>query len=132
MSGVQPREEFSDLQSLDRVVEILGIWRKRYQVEPGVGERGKESSQLNEMQRTMRNKAERARQTQLAESFLVQATVIHVPEGEIYSAAVMLTYISQWLPASDQAKRARAELAKIEKQKPEVLAVLKALGLGNR
>lgn len=125
-------EEFSDLQSLDRVVEILGDWRKRYQVEPGVGERGKEYSALDGKQQTMRNKAERARQTRLAESFLVQATVIHVPEGEIYSAAVMLTYISRWLPASDQAKQARAELAKIEKMKPEVLAVLKALGLGNR
>ena len=125
-------EEFSDLQSLDRVVEILKRWKTRFQVQPGAGERGKEYAELDVKQKTLRSKAETRRQTQLAGSVLDQALYIHIPEGEVYSAAVMLTFITEWLPASEQAADARKELAKIQKEKPQVLEVLRALGLGGK
>ena len=91
----------------------------------------------------MRGKALEKAQTQRAGAFFEQAVMVHKEEKEFYSAAVMLSYILEWLPASAQAKgtpqqrdgeevveNAPSELAAIAKDRPDILKVLKALGLG--
>ncbi|MHC4338996.1 MAG: FHA domain-containing protein [Planctomycetota bacterium] len=126
---IQDYKEFKDLQSLDRVQEILKVWRDKFQVAPGQGTRGKVYEKYASTEASHRMEAERKRQSSLSRPFLEQAQYIHLAEGENYSAAVLLSYISNYLPASDEAKLARDELAKIEKEHPDVLKVLKALEL---
>ena len=64
-----------------------------------------------------------------AAGFFEQAKYLHMASGEDYSAVVMFTYIAEWLPFAEQVGEARTELDTISKQKPQVLKVLKALGL---
>jgi hypothetical protein len=122
-------EEFRDLQSLDRVQAILHEWRTRFQVKPGEGQRGKEYEGIAKKERELRNAALSKAQSRRAAGFFEQAKYLHMASGEDYSAAVMFTYIAEWLPFAEQVGEARTELDTISKQKPQVLKVLKALGL---
>ena len=78
---------------------------------------------------TLRFEAERKRQGKLSSAVYEQAMYIHDPEGEKYSAAVLLSYIVKYLPASEEAKQAREKLAAIEKEHPDVVEVLRSVGL---
>ncbi len=125
-------EEFNDMQSLDRVAEIVALLQGTYQIVPGQGPRGERLEKLAQAEAQKRAKAERQRQGEIAKPLLELALYVNLPEGETYSAAVLLAYIRHYLDQSPQAAEAAKEMAKIEKAHPEVVAVLDGLGIGGK
>jgi len=132
--------EFKDLQSLDNARDIFETLVEEFQVAPGEGPRGEHLAQLMAEESRLRTAALRKQQGEQARSRLEQAIYVHVPQGEVYSAAVLLTYVKWNLPAvwslpesdpgnemNDLVREGRAALAKIEKEHPEVIEVLKRL-----
>ncbi len=125
-------EEFNDMQSLDRVAEIVALLKGTYQIVPGQGPRGERLEKVAQAEAQKRAKAERQRQGEIAKPLLELALYVNLPEGETYSAAVLLAYIRHYLDQSPQAAEAAKEMAKIEKAHPEVVAVLEGLGIGGK
>ena len=129
---VREYKEFKDLQNLDNARSILGQLRDRFQVEAGKGARGEHLAQATEEVDGLYTAALRKKQGQQAQALMDQALYLHVPAGETYSAALLLSYVAWHLPDSPQAAKAAQELENIRKEHPEVLAVLTKLGLDRR
>ena len=129
---VREYKEFKDLQNLDNARSILGQLRDRFQVEAGKGARGEHLAQATEEVDGLYTAALRKKQGQQAQALMDQALYLHVPAGETYVAALLLSYVAWHLPDSPQAAKAAQELEKIRKEHPEVLAVLTKLGLDRR
>lgn len=115
---------FRDLQSLERVRQILAELRSKYQVTPEDPLRGPRYLQLAQAEETARLKSAERSQAELAASLLAQVRDFHLPAEEICSAAVLLHYIVSELPASTEVAEAKAELEKIRKTHPHVIEVL--------
>lgn len=123
-------EAFKDQQSLVRVREILKIMETRFQAGAGEGPRAQRYRKIAESELDARGKAMKALEQALAGPLLDQALLIHLPDGEVCSAAVLLHFITNDLPQSPQAKNAREELDKLRASHPDVVAVLERLAKG--
>ena len=96
---------------------------------PGEGSRGERLAALEQSEAAKRKAALAKRQGEAAAARLDQAVYIHLASDEPHSAAMLLGYVAWFLPDSEQAAEAKTKLAEIESNHPELLAVLKGLGL---
>ncbi|MHC4547196.1 MAG: FHA domain-containing protein [Planctomycetota bacterium] len=122
--------EFRDLQSLDNARTIVEELKRKYQIEPDQTERGEHLAQAMERLTKDWGEALRKKQGDAASARLEQAVYVHIEQGEVRSAALLLAYVAWFLPDSPHAQEARDELKKIEQSHPEVIRVLKSLKLG--
>jgi pSer/pThr/pTyr-binding forkhead associated (FHA) protein len=120
-------KQFKDRTDLDAARVGLEQMGQLFQIEAGAGARGehyaKTEAEITALDRT----ASEQRETRIAEPTFVTATLLNLPQGEVYSAAIQLYYIVRFLPASTFAPQAEAELKKIERSHPNILPVLRRL-----
>jgi len=124
-------DEFRDMESLDRVEAVLAQLTGRHQVQSGVGPAGKSYAALATGQEQRRTKARRAQEEKLAEPIWELAQV-NLEAEETYAATVLLSYIVINLSAAPQAADARKMLGEIEKSHPQILKVLRDVGIGGQ
>jgi len=121
--------EFRDLQSLINALDLVKELKEKFQIKPGDGERGEHLARAEAQVEKERTAAIQKKQGEAALPRWEQAVYVHIEQGEVYSAALLLSYVAWFLPESPSAKDARDELAKIEQSHPQVIKVLKSLGL---
>jgi hypothetical protein len=124
-------DEFRDMESLDRVGEALKALKTRHQIESGVGPAGETYAELATAEAERRTKARSAQESKLAAPIFDLAQV-NLSSEETYAATVLLSYIVNNLPASPQAEEAKQALENIEKDHPQILKVLREVGIGGR
>jgi len=124
-------DEFRDMESLDRVRAALDALASRHQIKSGVGHAGKTSAELAQSEAERRMTARRAQESKVAAPIFELAEV-NLSVEETYAAAVLLSYIVISLPASEQAEKAQQALDQIEKDRPQILKVLRDVGIGGR
>jgi len=120
-------DEFRDVQSLERVSEILKVLRGKFQVQEGEGNRGEALERMSKELADRLGEARRRMQGERAKPFFEYAQYVFLPEGKVYSAAVLLYHIVENLPASPESEQAKAELAKIEADHPQIREVLESI-----
>ncbi|MEE8106201.1 MAG: FHA domain-containing protein [Planctomycetota bacterium] len=125
--GLEEYKEFRDLESLDRVRATLAEMKATYELTGSEGPWGELWLNLDAAERTARGTAERRRQGDLADPLFQLANEFYLPSGQVHAAAVLFSYVGWYLPESPQAEKATAELAKLGKEYPAVLEVLKRL-----
>jgi len=126
-TGLKEYRDFRDLESLDRVRATLAELQATYELTGNEGAWGELWLKLDAAERAARGTAERRRQGDLANRLFAEANEFYMPTGQVHAAAVLFSYISWYLPDSPQAEKATAELAKLGKENPQVLEVLKRL-----
>ena len=124
-------DEFRDMESLDRVRDALTALRERHQVTSGEGAAGKTYAELETAEQERRMAASRAQETKVAAPIFELAEV-NLASEETYAATVLLSYIVNNLPYSEQAEKAKQTLEEIEKDRPQILKVLRDVGIGGR
>jgi len=124
-------DDFRDMESLDRVREALADLAGEHQIRSGVGPAGKTYATLASGEAERRMKARRAQESKIAAPIFELAEV-NLDAEESYAATVLLSYIVNSLPASEQAEKAKLVLEKIEKDRPQILKVLRDVGIGGR
>jgi hypothetical protein len=122
-------KEFRDLQSLINAVRLVDELKQDFQIKPGDGERGEHLARAEAEVSKERSEAIRKKQGEAALPRWEQAVYVHIEQGEVYSAALLLSYVAWFLPESPTAQEAKDELDKIEQSHPQVIKVLKSLGL---
>jgi pSer/pThr/pTyr-binding forkhead associated (FHA) protein len=121
--------EFRDLQSLINANRLVEELKQKFQIEPGEGDRGEHLARAEAQVEKEKTAAIRKKQSEAALPRWEQAVFVHIEQGEVHSAALLLAYVAWFLPESESAKEAREELEKIQRDHPEVIQVLKSLGL---
>ena len=128
-SQIADFDEFRDMESLDRVRAVLIQLAGRHQIKSGEGPAGKTYSELVVAEAQRSTKARSAQEEKLAQPILELAEV-NLEAEETYAATVLFSYIVTNLPAAPQATDARAALKKIEQEHPQILKVLRGVGIG--
>jgi len=123
-------DEFKDMESLDRVQAALSALKTRHQVKSGAGPAGTTYAELATGEAERRMTARSAQEAKLAAPIFDLAEV-NLASEETYAATVLLSYIVQNLPASPQAEKAKQTLDQIEKDHPQILKVLRGVGIGD-
>ena len=119
--------EFKDAEDLAAAAAQLADLEARYQIKEGEGTRGQYLQEAKAEVRRFDFAAREERETKLAQHTFIQATLVDLPEGRICSAALQLYYVARFLPDSQQAPKAKAELEKLKQTHPEVIEVLEKL-----
>jgi len=126
---IEDYKEFRDLQSLINAVRLVDELKQKYQIKPGEGDRGEHLARAEAEVSKERTAAIRKKQGEAALPRWEQAVYVHIEQGEVHSAALLLAYVAWFLPESPTAQEAKDELRKIEESHPQVIQVLKSLGL---
>jgi len=120
--AIEGYDEFKDMESLDRVREVLEALAGRHQVKSAEGPVGEVYAELATTEAKRRNEARKTQHTKKAEAYIALGELAMLEE-EPYSAAVYFSYIVDELPAAEQAADARERLAAIEEAHPEIKRV---------
>ncbi|MDH3591943.1 MAG: hypothetical protein OER88_08700, partial [Planctomycetota bacterium] len=130
-SSLADYDEFRDVSSLDQVANALKTLRTLFQITPGEGPRGERLARLSNAAATRLNKALEKRHNEQAGAFMVQAEQLHLDQAppEVYSAGLLFFHVSTFLSDSDKATDADAGLENISKSNPDLMRVLRKLGL---
>jgi pSer/pThr/pTyr-binding forkhead associated (FHA) protein len=126
---IEDYKEFRDLQSLIHAVDLVDELKNRFQIKSGDGERGEHLARAEAEVTKEKTEAIRKKQGEAALPRWEQAVYVHIEQGEVYSAALLLSYVAWFLPESPTAQEAKDELKKIEQSHPQAIKVLKSLGL---
>jgi pSer/pThr/pTyr-binding forkhead associated (FHA) protein len=121
--------EFRDLQSLINALRLVEELKQKFQIKPGDGDRGEHLAAAEAQVEKEKSAAIRKKQGEAALPRWEQAVYVHIEQGEVHSASLLLSYVAWFLPESPTAQEALDELRKIEKSHPQVIKVLKSLGL---
>ncbi|MHC4955328.1 MAG: FHA domain-containing protein [Planctomycetota bacterium] len=124
-------DEFRDMESLNRVKTMLAQLADRHQIKADESPAGKTYAELAKGEAERRLTAGRAQESKIAEPIFELAQV-NLESDEVYAATVLLSYIVNNLPASEQAAQAKSALDKIAKDRPQIVKVLRDVGIGGR
>jgi pSer/pThr/pTyr-binding forkhead associated (FHA) protein len=119
--------EFRNREDLVAAASELGKLEADYQIVPGEGPRGEYVKAAKEEMDRLDMAAREQRETKATEHTFVQATLVDLPEGRVYSAALQLYYITEFAPQSAHAAAAKAALGLIVQEHPQILRVLEKL-----
>ncbi len=119
---------FKDLEDLYAAAKEIRALQEIFQLKPGEGQRGQYLLEVKTEVDRLILAAREQLESKAAEHTFIQATLMDIPDGRVYSAALQLFFVAEFLPDSAQAPKARAALDQIAKEHPQVLAVLKKLG----
>jgi pSer/pThr/pTyr-binding forkhead associated (FHA) protein len=119
---------FKDQEDLDRAAALLRDLEAKFQIKPGESTRGQHLDEAKEEVSRLDLTARQERQTKAAEHTFIQAKLVDLPDGRLFSAALQFFYVCEFLPDSKQAPEARALYDQIGKDHPQVNRVLEKLG----
>jgi pSer/pThr/pTyr-binding forkhead associated (FHA) protein len=121
------RKDYQDFRNredlLVAAVELRAL-QKDYQITPGEGTDGEYVKAAQEEIERLDMAARVERETKMTEHTFVQATLVDLPEGRVYSAALQLYYITEFAPHAAVAQQAAGALLGIDKEHPQILRVL--------
>jgi pSer/pThr/pTyr-binding forkhead associated (FHA) protein len=112
--------DFRSQADLDAARTRLEELRAKYQITPGEGPRGQWYQETKAAIDGLDAAASEQRESRVAEPIFVQATLVNLPDNQVYSAAIQLYYITAFLPHAKQAAQAQQEFQKIAEAHPEV------------
>jgi len=121
------RKDYVDFRSREDLLAAaaeLAKLEKDFQVAEGAGPRSEYVKGANAEIDRLDVAARQERETKMTEHTFVQATLVDLPEGREFSAALQLYYIVEFAPNSANASAAAAALEQIDKRHPQILRVL--------
>jgi pSer/pThr/pTyr-binding forkhead associated (FHA) protein len=127
------RKDYADFRNREDLVAAsaeLAKLQSDFQITPGEGPRGLYVKEAREEIDRLDLAARMERETKATEHTFVQATVVDLPDGRVFSAALQLYYITKFAPSSAVASQAADALQTIEKEHPQILRVLDKLFKG--
>jgi len=123
--------DFKNLEDLQAAAKDLATLEKDFQTGKFEGPRTEYAKKTGEEIGRLDHAARVDRESKLTEHTFVQATLVDLPEGRDFSAALQLYYIVKFAPYSASAVDANNALAGINQKHPQILRVLDKL-FGNR
>ncbi|HEX5138017.1 MAG TPA: FHA domain-containing protein [Planctomycetota bacterium] len=119
--------DFRNLEDLQAAGAELGKLEKDFQTAAFEGPRSDYGVKAREEIERLALAARVQRETKLTDRTFVQATLVDLPDGRVFSAALQLYYITEFAPNAGTAPAAAAALQQIYKDCPQIERVLDGL-----
>ncbi len=122
--------DFRNREDLATAAADLAKLKADFEITPGEGPRGEYVKEAGEEIERLDLAARVERETKATEHTFVQATLVDLPDGRVFSAALQLYFITKFAPNSAVAQQAADALQGIDKEHPQILRVLDKLFKG--
>jgi len=119
--------DFKNIEDLQVAAAELAKLMKDFQITPGEGQRGDWVKEVKEEIERLDIAARQQRETKLTDHTFVQATLVDLPDGRVFSAALQLYYITRFAPNAATAPAAAEALQQINQDHPQIQRVLQKL-----